>query len=277
MNAAERELMLLCSRFERGTVPLQTAQYTALLQKLQVQPGMISDHTALSEAERERISAMLARTEALDALLSLCGAQGIAVITRLNPAYPQRVLARLKDDSPVVLFCRGNTELLNTPGIAVVGSRDLREENAVFAENMGTYAACNGLVLISGDARGADKTAQIAAVQAGGSVVAFVSDSLLSRKPHPRVCFVSEDGPDHHFTTLRALSRNRLIHAAGLAVFVAQTGDGTGGSWSGSLKNLKNRWSPVYVYEDGSEAAKHLIQEGALPASKWAGARNEED
>ena len=65
------------------------------------------------------------------------------------------------------------------------------------------------------------------------------------------------------FSAIRALSRNRLIHAMGSLTFVAQSGCGKGGTWSGSVQNLRNRWTPVCCFDDGSEGARQLIQMGA--------------
>ena len=40
-----------------------------------------------------------------------------------------------------------------------------------------------------------------------------------------------------------------------------------GGSWYGSVQNLRHGWSHVAVFRDGSEAAERLIQMGAIPVS----------
>jgi hypothetical protein len=36
-----------------------------------------------------------------------------------------------------------------------------------------------------------------------------------------------------------------------------------GGTWSGTVRNLKEDWSPVFCFQDGSEAAMQLEQLGA--------------
>ena len=65
-------------------------------------------------------------------------------------------------------------------------------------------------------------------------------------------------------TSMRALSRNRVIHALGEKTFVAQCNLGMGGTWSGTAKNLKENWSPVFCFRDGSEATIQLEQMGAI-------------
>ena len=75
--------------------------------------------------------------------------------------------------------------------------------------------------------------------------------------------YISEDGYDESFTTLRALSRNRVIHALGRMVFVAQAELEKGGTWDGTAKNLRFGWSSVACFRDGSAAALELEQMGA--------------
>ena len=75
--------------------------------------------------------------------------------------------------------------------------------------------------------------------------------------------YLSEDDFDGAFSTQRALSRNRCIHALGRMVFVAQSDFGHGGTWDGTVKNLRFGWSPVACFRDGSQAARQLEQMGA--------------
>ena len=79
--------------------------------------------------------------------------------------------------------------------------------------------------------------------------------------------FLSEGGWTLPFSATRALSRNRLIHAMGEKTLVAQTGFGSGGTWSGTLDNLRHGWSTVFVHDDGSMGAAALIARGAEPVA----------
>ena len=49
----------------------------------------------------------------------------------------------------------------------------------------------------------------------------------------------------------------------GSATFIAQSDLGQGGTWDGTAKNLRNRWSPVFCYQDGSDGIRGLVQMGA--------------
>ena len=188
-------------------------------------------------------------------------------ITRGTDSYPLALRKRLGLDSPGVLWAKGDTAILETPALALVGSRELHDKNRIFAAEVGRQAALQGYTLVSGNARGADKTAQNACLQAGGKVISVVADSLESHKEKNNILYLSEDGFDEGFSAQRALSRNRIIHGMAVKTFVAQSRHRAGGTWDGTVKNLHAGWSDVYCYADGSAAMMDLIQMGATPIS----------
>ena len=213
-----------------------------------------------------RICRLLSETDRLEAYLSRGKRMDCTPVTRVSEGYPLILRQRLGLDSPGCLWLKGDTDILNTPAVSLVGSRELREENRRFAEAVGYRAAEQGLTLVSGNARGADRVAQEACLKAGGRVVSIVADSLY-RAPQRNMLYLSEDGFDEEFSAQRALSRNRCIHALGRMVFVAQCDLQKGGTWSGTVRNLRFGWSPVACFRDGSEAAEQLEQMGAYQIS----------
>lgn len=251
----ECRLLQYCCRLEDGLLPLTLNQYLNYLQS-----GSGEDST--------RLSALESRAGYLEDCLSDWEQQGIAVCTYFSPDYPAAWKQKLRREAPVALFLKGDRSLLSTGAVSLVGSRELREENTRFAERVGTLAANAGLTLISGNARGADRTAQDACLAAGGRVISIIADSLLDKKNRENLLYVSEERPNARFTSLRAIARNRLIHTAGDAVFVAQVTNGKGGTWSGTNKNLTRGWTPVYVYQDGTLGAEALEKAGAIPCSE---------
>lgn len=201
-----------------------------------------------------RIVRLLEEEELLDYYLRKGEKLGCVPITRVSESYLLLLRKRLGLDSPGVLWARGDLNLLSEPAIALVGSRELREENWRFAAEVGKQAALQGYVLVSGNARGADKTAQESCLATGGRVISVVADELWKHPLRENVLYLSEDGYEEAFSAQRALSRNRCIHALGIKTFVAQTSLKTGGTWDGTVKNLRFHWSEVYGYDDGSEA-----------------------
>lgn len=211
-----------------------------------------------------RILALLEEQELLKCYVNRGRKAGCVPITRVTPEYPVALRQRLGGETPGVLWAKGDLSLLNTPAVALVGSRDLRPENRKFAEEAGRQAAKQDLTLISGNARGADVTAQNACLRAGGRVISIVADRLTDHSVKPNVLYLSEDGFDEEFSAQRALRRNRCIHAMGSAVLVAQANLQKGGTWDGTSKNLRYGWTPVCCYNDGSDAVRVLGQMGAV-------------
>lgn len=273
MTGAERGFLLLgCRLGNPERKPMTPAQLRKLARRVHMAEKApedreleIRDLTNLgySQPEAAHILSLLSEEALLERYLAKAAKFGCIPLTRLSSQYPQRILEALGDDAPACLWARGDLSILEKEGIALVGSRDLNPGNEVFAREVGIQAAKQGLALISGNARGADRTAQYAAIGAGGSVISIVADELHRHVPGRSMLYLSEEGFDLEFSAQRALSRNRCIHALGLCAIAAQCSLYTGGTWDGSVKNLRFGWSPMYVFDDGSESALLLEQMGA--------------
>ena len=218
-----------------------------------------------SEYEAGHIVSLLSRERQLDGYLLAAEKADVAVITRLDAQFPQRLRELLGARCPAALFCRGDLRLLQRPCISVVGSRHLASPGAQFAAQAGRLAAKEGFTLCSGDAMGADRTAQEACLRGGGSVLIFPATELVYCPIRKNTLYVAEGGFELGFSAQRALGRNRFIHAMGEKTLVAQTSFGKGGTWNGSLDNLQHEYSPLFVFDDGSEGARALCARGATP------------
>ncbi len=226
---------------------------------------MVSDLVSLGyrQEEGERIVKLLSQQEELSWYLNKAKQKDIFPITRVSQNYPHTLRKRLGSDCPGCLWAKGDITLLDTPMIGLVGSRELREKNREFAREVGRQAAAQGYTLVSGNARGADREAQEACLDAGGYVVCVVADSLEEHALRQNVLYLSESGFDLPFSPYRALHRNRIVHSLPEKVFVAQCTLGRGGTWNGTTYNLQRAITPVFVYRDGSRAAAALKNMGA--------------
>ena len=121
----------------------------------------IADGRARAEAEKEakRVS---------DA--------GACFVTPKDAGYPARLLEIY--DPPAVLWVRGNVELLEWPGIAVVGTRSPTPYGVGMAELLSRDLAGRGLSILSGMARGMDTAAHKGALAAGGKTAAVWGTGL---------------------------------------------------------------------------------------------------
>lgn len=210
---------------------------------------------------------LLSEEDLLQRYLQKGRARKCVPITRQDSRYPLSVRQKLGLDSPGCLWAKGDTTLLSGPMVSLVGCRNLGKENRLFARNVGYQAAKQGYTLVSGNAFGADQTAQQACLEAGGSVICVVADALHSHLETDRVLFLSEEDFDMPFSPLRALRRNRIIHSLGAGVLVAQCRDGRGGTWSGTSQNLAAHWTKVCCFQDGSPGIQALISLGAEPVT----------
>ena len=273
MNAKEQGFLLLtCQLGVPDRKPLTVAQFRTLAKRMQGAERPTEARELAGEdlvvigygrPMADRILELLRDGLILDKYLSRGKKQDCRPISRISDAYPTVVHQRLGLDAPGCLWAKGNMSLLQTDKIALVGSRELAEKNKAFAERVGIEAARQGFTLVSGNARGADRVAQQACLENGGSVISVVADELYKCPLQENVLYLSEEGFDLPFSATRALSRNRVIHALASRTFVAQASLGEGGTWSGTTKNLQNGWSPVFCFDDGGPAAGELAQMGA--------------
>ena len=273
MTGAEAGFLLLTSQLgnpERK--PLTIAQLRTLANRVQAAPKDPTPRELILEDLLQlgyrrdmagRILSLLGEEELLRYYCARGQKQGCYPVTRVTKGYPTVLWEKLGEETPGCLWYKGDLSLLSQPMVALVGSRDLMARNAQFARKVGRQAARQGYVLVSGNARGADQEAQNACLQAGGKVICVLADSLSKKPQMPNVLYLSEEGYGCDFSSQRAISRNRIIHALAERTFVAQSSLRMGGTWDGTSKNLRYHWSRVYVFDDGSAACYGLEQMGA--------------
>ena len=201
MNNLEKGFLLLSSHLgDPDRKPLTTAQLRILADRMRQMEKPVEDRElnrsdlltlGYNREMADRILELLEDTALLEHYLQRGKRMGCVPVTRVSPEYPVILRQRLGLDSPGCLWIKGDISLLRTPAIALVGSRDLAEPNRTFAEAVGRQAAEQGLTLISGNARGADRTAQDACLAAGGKVISVVADELSRQPLRENVLYIS--------------------------------------------------------------------------------------
>jgi len=279
-------LLLLCSQLGLENVsakPLTLREWNPLARKLRAASLRPSDLFAvltgdspleLSPEEQNRVSILLDRAEELQNQLSRFAAFGIYPLTRADSDYPQRYRRRLQESAPTVLFYAGEKALLGQPGIAVVGSRHLDEVGQECARFVGNACGLSGQVLYSGGAKGVDTISMESALEARGTAVGVLANSLeRAVKKHRAalsrgdMCLVTPYSPNAGFSVGAAMGRNRLIYCLADYAIVVASDAKSGGTWAGATETIKNNWVPVFVLEHDAmpEGNKLLLQKGALP------------
>jgi predicted Rossmann fold nucleotide-binding protein DprA/Smf involved in DNA uptake len=296
-------MLLLCSSFalpptaaDMDLSPLKLSEWNQLERKLResslkhpaalhgLSSAELGKALALRADEAERIARLLEFDTRLSLELENLFERGLWAVTRLDELYPASLRDTLKHQAPTVLFGSGNIQLLQRAGVAVVGSRNIDEAGAGFARDIGTKAVAANLPVVSGGARGTDRIAMQAALDAGGLAFGAVADSLERTTRQADVREFVSDGklvlltpyaPDAGFSVGAAMGRNKLIYGLAEFAVVVSSDHQTGGTWAGAVEALKAGWCPVFVREDDGvpKGNRELLKLGAtaLPAGLLSG------
>ncbi len=121
---------------------------------------------------------------ALQKLTEMLGEERLrSVGIRVNGAgeYPKK----LRDaDHPVeVLYYRGDWELVETPGVAIVGTRSPSPEGELNAKRIAHALVRENYTVVSGLAKGIDTAAHTAAMAANGKTIAVIGTPLFDYYP----------------------------------------------------------------------------------------------
>lgn len=278
---------LLAGRNGASVELLKLSEYNRLarlLREKQLQPADLLGPSASAAVQlvapifgQQRVEALLARGFLLSQAVDRWAARSIWVVSRADATYPRRLKTRLREDAPPILYGCGEPALLENGGLAVVGSRHIDEALTEYTEQLGRTVAAAKRNVVSGGAKGIDKAAMHGALEAGGSVIGVMADSLEraalardNREPlmDGRLVFISAYDPAAGFNVGHAMNRNKAIYALADAALVVTADFEKGGTWAGAIEQLERlRFVPVFV-RNGASAGRGnsaLIQRGARP------------
>ena len=278
---------LIAGRSDAALEMLTLSEYNRLARLLREKQKQPADLIGTAAAEtinlaaavfgRARLDSLLGRGFLLSQAVERWSARAIWVVSRADGTYPRRIKARLKEDAPPVLYGCGEASLLDTGGLAIVGSRHVDDELIGYTENVGRLAAEARRTVVSGAAKGIDRAAMHGALQAGGVVVGVMSDSLEraalardNREPlmDHKLAFISPYDPAAGFNVGHAMQRNKVIYALADAALVVTSDFEKGGTWAGAIEQLERlHFVPVFV-RNAANAGKGnaaLLQHGAEP------------
>lgn len=168
--------ILNCLQKERLIEKFETPENIWKLSKIELQ-----EKTDLSECEIDEILKKEYR-EDLEKYVDYMQKNDIKMITILDKNYP----LKLKHiyDKPVILFARGNIDLLSEKSIAIVGCRDCTEYGQNISKKLAYDLSKNDFCIVSGLARGIDKFAHLGALEANGKTVAVIGNGLDNIYPY---------------------------------------------------------------------------------------------
>ncbi len=284
---SELVALLLTQRLvDAEAAPLKAAEFWALAESvpdlgalLGCDADQISRLAQVARPTATRLATLLDAATAFAFALDDAQQGGLAMVSGLSDQYPAALRQRLGRRAPPALYALGSLDLLGAGGLGIVGSRDVSDAGAAVAQDAAVLAATSRVGVVSGGARGVDRLATRAAVDAGGRVVEVLADSLLrtGRDPDLRravtdgsVCLCTPYKPTAGFTAANALGRNKLIYALSTATLVVECVEGTGGTWAGAVEALRTRTAPVMAWAGVGASAGNaaLVRRGAVPVDR---------
>lgn len=200
---------------------------------------------------------------------------GNHIITINDPDYPQ--LLKEIPNPPLLLFVCGDLQLLKSPQIAIVGSRNPTptglETAFVFAKEL----AQAGLVITSGFAMGIDAASHKGAIAAPGKTIAVMGTGLNQIYPARHTSLTQKilecggvllsefalgaKGSIWHFPL-----RNRIISGLSLGALVVEATIRSGSLITARLANEQGREVfavPSSIYNPLARGCHYLIRQGA--------------
>lgn len=256
--------LLLTQRLEPlDADPLKASEYWSVLAAepeletlLDCDRAEIARRTGVDDDQAARIRRLLDGATAFAFQLERVEQAGMRVVASVDEDYPES-LSALGRAAPPLLYAYGELSLLEELHLGIVGSRDVVPAGAEVAKAAARSAVGHGHGVVSGAAKGVDQLAMRAALDAGGTAVGVLADSLhravrdaeLRRLiGDGRLCLCSPFKPDAGFSVANAMGRNKLIYAVSAATLVVASDRDKGGTWAGAIEALRRRVTPVLVW-----------------------------
>ncbi len=245
-------------------------------------------HASLTELESTGIQAVSAQSiatgksaELAREELSRAADADVTVLSMDDPLYPPR----LKEiyDPPLILYVRGEPSVLAKPGIAMVGTRHPTPYGSGMAERLGCDLAGQGLVIISGMARGVDTASHRGAIAAKGKTIAVFGTGVdvIYPKENSRLseqilafggALVSEFSMGSFAAPQNFPIRNRILSGMSIGVLVVEAAEYSGTRITARLALEQNRdvfAVPGNVTNKNSWGPNTLIKQGAKLVATW--------
>ncbi|MDN7125406.1 DNA-processing protein DprA [Pseudidiomarina sp. 1APP75-32.1] len=195
------------------------------------------------------------------------------VIHWFEADYPDQL--RGISQPPLVLFCAGNSQLLNAPQVAVIGSRKGSPPAQHTARFLAEHLTRAGLLVSSGMAQGIDRAAHEAALSVGPTLAVLGTgpDKVFPRQ-HRQLqqrieqggVLVSEFVPGTTARRDHFPRRNRILSglAKGVLVIEAQLRSGTLSTARLALEQNRSLMAiPGSIWDEGMTGNLRILQQGA--------------
>lgn len=206
------------------------------------------------------------------AALTRWQAQGLLVLARTDPRYPQRWVQALPPAAqPLLLWVQGEASLLNQPAVAMLGQEAPDEPTAEFLNELMQALVSEEIGLVSGYGRGLDRVTfetmlntadgrALVILPMGLSAFAKTTTKLEPAVAAGQIALVSPFAPETPYQERLAEARTLLIDHLALALLILDTNEEAQTRAEAAL----NRGLPVFVSLTDTANNRELIDQGAL-------------
>lgn len=191
-----------------------------------------------------------------------------------DSAYPN--LLKQLIDPPLILYYLGRIELLQSPCIAIVGSRKASERSLQVASSLARSLSSCGITIVSGMARGIDCYAHSAALERIGSSIGVLGTGIDYLYPsdnrktyeamYKKGLILTEFAPETPPLSYNFPIRNRIISGLSLGVVVVEAAEKSGSLVTARIALEQNREVfavPGPALNNRSRGCQNLIRNGA--------------
>ncbi len=213
--------------------------------------------------------------EQVESILDATKKTGSKILTIYDKKYPN--LLKQIYDPPILIWYKGDIELLNEPGIAVVGTRNTSTYGKKIAKELTTELCKSGLCIFSGLAHGIDSVAHYAALETEGRTVAVLGSGIdwiyPSRNKGLANAIVKSEGlviteypPGTKPDAGNFPVRNRIVSGLSLGTVVIESGIQGGSMITAELALDQNREVfavPHPINSASGTGCNYLIKNGA--------------
>jgi DNA processing protein len=199
---------------------------------------------------------------------------GNRVLTLADPAYPRALLDI--PDPPLILYAKGRLDLLSSPAVAVVGSRNATAQGVANAEKFSEALSQGGLTIVSGMALGIDTAAHNGGLSGKGSTVAVIGTGAdivyparnrgLAHRIADEGCIISEYALGTPAISANFPRRNRIISGLARGVLVIEAAAQSGSLITARMAGEQGRdvfAIPGSIHSPLSKGCHLLIKQGA--------------
>lgn len=241
--------------------------------------------SALQKVAPERIAYAIVDTpsaqdqEQIDRAIEWATQDGNRILTLADADYPPALLDI--SDPPILLYAKGNINLLANASLAVVGSRNATAQGISNAEKFSEALAHAGLTIISGMALGIDTAAHqgallackkgtiastIAVIGTGADLVYPARNRKLAHQIAETGCIISEHPLGTPAIASNFPRRNRIISGLARGVLVIEAALQSGSLITARMAAEQGREVfaiPGSIHSPLSKGCHQLIKQGA--------------